>query len=70
MWEGEERPAEATHDDAQAFAVYAMLANGMGGLDWGALPFAAEFHGVDDIEALTQRLLVIKLHRPKRPGEE
>lgn len=50
--------------------MYAMLANGMGGLDWSGLPFAAEFFGARDLEALTERLLVIKLHRPEKPGEE
>lgn len=47
-----------------------MLANGMGGLDWSGLAFAAEFFGVRDLEDLTERLLVIKLHRPQKPGEE
>lgn len=46
--------------------VYAMLANGMGGLDWAGLPLACAYHGVRDVEGLMQRLLVIKLHDPKK----
>lgn len=43
-----------------------MLANGMGGLDWAGLPLACAVHGVSDIEALVQRLIVIKTHRPPK----
>lgn len=46
--------------------VYAMLANGNGGLDWSGLPLACAYYGVGDVEGLLQRLLVIKLHRPKK----
>lgn len=46
--------------------VYAMLANGMGGLDWAGLPLACAYHGVSDVEGLMQRLLVIKLHSPPK----
>lgn len=53
-----------------AFRVFSMLANGMGGLDWAGLGLAAAFHGARDLEDLTERLLVIKLHRPTKPGEE
>ena len=53
-----------------AFRVFSMLANGMGGLDWARLDYAAAFFGVRDLEDLTERLLVIKLHRPTKPGEE
>lgn len=45
-----------------------MLANGMGGMDWAGLPLACELFGVTDVEALLQRLLVIKTHNPRRPG--
>ncbi len=53
-----------------AYRVYAMLANGMGGLDWSGLSYAAEFVGAADLDDLTERLLVIKLHRPPKPGED
>lgn len=51
-----------------AFKVYAMLSNGMGGLDWAHLDLAAELHGAGDREALIERLMVIKLHRPELPA--
>jgi hypothetical protein len=51
-----------------AFRCYAMLANGMGGLDWGQLHLAAAMFGARDLDALSERLLVIKLHRPSAPG--
>lgn len=40
-----------------------MLANGMGGFDWGALSLACRVHGVRNVEMLVHRLLVIKTHR-------
>ena len=45
---------------------YAMLANGMGGLDWAGLPIAVAALGVSDdgIEPLVDALVVIKLHKP------
>lgn len=51
-----------------AFRCYAMLANGMGGLDWSQLELAAAVFGAGDREALVERLLTIKLHRPDLPG--
>ncbi|MCU0924418.1 MAG: hypothetical protein MUF16_29770 [Burkholderiaceae bacterium] len=45
-----------------------MLANGMGGLDWGALPLAVAHFGIDDVAGLIHRLLTIKTHRP--PGKD
>lgn len=51
-----------------AFQVFAMLANGMGGLDWAGLELAAEMFGASDREALMERLLVMKLHKPDLPG--
>jgi hypothetical protein len=46
--------------------VHAMLANGMGGLDWAGLPLACAYYGVGDIEAMVHRLMVIKLHRTQK----
>lgn len=48
--------------------IYNALANGMGGLDWSALPLFVELHGIEDVDALIHRLLVIKLHRPPESG--
>lgn len=42
-----------------------MLANGMGGVDWAGLPIACALYGIQDVELLIRRLLVIKLHDPK-----
>lgn len=47
-----------------AHRIFAALANGMGGLDWPGLPLFVGLYGVQDVEALVDRLLVIKLHRP------
>lgn len=58
----------ATHGDIAASRAYALLANGMGGLDWAGLPLVAEMLGVTDIEMFVHRLSVIKLHRPDVPG--
>lgn len=52
----------------QALRVAAMLANGMGGLDWSALPLACRVHAVRDVELLIERLQVIKAHRPETRG--
>lgn len=47
-----------------ASQVQAMLANGMGGLDWASLPLACAYFGVRDVEGLIHRLLVLKMHKP------
>lgn len=44
--------------------IYNALANGMGGMDWSGLPLLVALHGVDDVEGLIDRLVVIKTHRP------
>lgn len=46
-----------------------MLANGMGGIDWAGLDYAATYLGVTDLDMLTERLMVIKLHRPDKPAD-
>ena len=45
-----------------------MLANGMGGIDWSGLPLAVEMLGVSEVEALVHRLVIIKSHKPEKPG--
>lgn len=54
----------------QALKVAAMLANGMGGFDWCALPLACRVHAVRDIELLIERLQVIKAHRPDAKAKD
>jgi hypothetical protein len=52
-----------------AIHAFNMLANGMGGCDWAGLPYVVAYLGVQDVEGLLDRLRVIKLHRPPKPGE-
>jgi hypothetical protein len=44
--------------------VWNYLHNGHGGIDWAGLPLIAAVLGVEDVEALIHRLLVIKTHKP------
>lgn len=46
------------------------LANGMGGLDWAGLPLVCAWMGVEDVDGLVQRLLVIKTHKPPDQNKE
>lgn len=48
-----------------ALAAYNLLANGMGGIDWAGLDVVVELLGIDDVEALIEALLCIRL-RPRR----
>lgn len=43
--------------------MYRALATGHGGIDWAGLPLMIEWLGIDDIDALLARLLVLKTHR-------
>ena len=40
----------------------------MGGIDWQALPLFVGLYGVQDVEMLIYRLMVIKTHKPEVPG--
>lgn len=42
-----------------------MVATGFGGIDWAAVPLAAAYYGLDDMDMLIHRLLVFKLHKPE-----
>lgn len=64
-WEDEEPPTGSAAD-AQAIQAWNALTNGTGGIDWAGLPLVAELLGIDDLEDLLHRLLVIKLHRPPK----
>lgn len=57
---------EFTEEDGIAIAVSNALQNGMGGFDWNGLPILVEYYGIDDVEGLIDRLLVIKNHRPPK----
>lgn len=46
-----------------AIQAHNLLANGMGGIDWAGLPYACAWLGIDDVDGLMTRLLVIKTHR-------
>lgn len=63
-----ESPPDPTDDDATALHAFALLANGMGGLDWAGLEVVVAHLGIDDVGALVDRLLVIKTwKRPEAP---
>jgi len=50
--------------------VYAMLQNGMGGIDWGpGLDLAIALFQIEDVEALCNDLLTIKWHKPAKPED-
>jgi hypothetical protein len=48
-----------------AIRVWNALSNGHGGLDWAGLDVLAATLGIRDIESLINRLITIKLHKPK-----
>ena len=71
-WEGVQRdgenPPEVSAEDRLALTAFHYLRNGMGGLDWAGLPVVCELLGVQDVDGLMRRLLVIKCYEP--PKEE
>lgn len=64
QYEGE--AVTQTPADALALRAWSYLSNGSGGIDFGGLPLVVELLGVDDVEDLMHRLLVIKTHDPDR----
>lgn len=58
-------PQPLSDSNALAIRIWNALCNGMGGLDWSGLPLQVELHGVQDVEALCDALLRIKLYRPR-----
>ena len=67
-WEGEDKPQPSAHD-ALALEAWALLGNGMGGIDWAGLPLVAALLGVSDVERLVHALRVLRTHQPPgRPG--
>lgn len=72
MWEGE-APPEATQASEEVIRCWNMMNNGMGGIEWEALPVAVELYGIHDVEGLVAGLLVVKGHKPavdESGGEE
>lgn len=65
-YEGEDQP-QATEHDQTAFLLYRLMANGMGGVDWSGLPFLCGWLGLQDVEAVMQRLVMIRMYR--KPSE-
>lgn len=46
-----------------------MLSDGQGGIDWAGLPYACAHFGVQDVQGLMDRLMVIKAWRkPEERG--
>lgn len=52
-----------------AIRAWNALTNGQGGIDWAGLDFIVQWLGVEDIDDLVHRLLVIKTHRTPKPGD-
>jgi hypothetical protein len=62
-------PPEPTDSDSLAIRAWNALHNGQGGIDWAGLPLVVAWLGVQDLDSLLTRLLVIKTHeRPKATG--
>lgn len=52
-----------------ALRIYNAAADEMGGINWHAVvDLFAPMYGVEDIEDLIERLIVIKLHAPMKDG--
>lgn len=52
-----------------AIVVINALSNGYGGIDWAGLPIIVEKFGIENVDDLIDRLLVIKNHRPPKEGD-
>lgn len=62
VWEGEGTP-EVSPLSRKVLYSARMLANGMGGYDWSALPIACALYEVENVEELIEGLLVCKSWR-------
>lgn len=62
-WEGD--APDFTREDELAITVFNHIENGFGGLDWKGFEIVTEMLGIDDLEGLIHRLLVIKSFRPE-----
>ena len=52
-----------------AIRAWALLANGMGAIDWAGLAVVVELLGITDVEQLIGRLQTIKTYRRRQRGE-
>jgi hypothetical protein len=52
-----------------ALQIAAALSNGMGGIDWAGFPLMVAKFGVDDVDGLIERLVVIKNHQPPKEDD-
>ena len=57
-----------TAENGAAIKAYNLLSNGMGGIDWAGLDVVVEMLGIEDVEALIEALLCIRL-RPRRSDD-
>lgn len=62
--EGDIPPTDPGHQ--VAIKAWNLLTNGMGGIDWSGLPYVCALLGIEDVEQLIERLLVIKTHKPDK----
>lgn len=54
-----------TAENELAWKAWNLLSNGMGAIDWAGLDVVVELLGIEDVEALIEALLCIRL-RPSR----
>ena len=60
-----------TPEDDIAITIFNCIANGMGGCDFGpGLDRFIDLYGITDVDDLMTRLIVIKLHEPKKGAFE
>lgn len=55
-----------TLEDELAIRVFNAAQNGMGGIDWHGLEVMAEMFGIEDLDGLIERVLVIKSWTPEK----
>lgn len=58
-----------TPEDDMAITAFNFLANGSGGVDWAGFELVVGMLGIEDIEGLVHRLLIIKTHKPPDDSE-
>ena len=73
QYDGEEaQPALVLEDPFLRLVpqAWALLANGMGGIDWAGLPVVAAHLGIDDTHRLIDCLYTMKTHQPDKAGAD
>ena len=68
---GEDKP-DQPHDPQLSLHLqaWALLKNGMGGLDWAGLPYVVTHLGITDVPALIDALKTIKTYIPETSQED